>query len=241
MKKIIFTLLAAMLVSCSCNKTNQFNVNLNLENAENQTVYLYKDAGIKHVLIDSAVFVDKTAVLNADFDDPQTCYIIKFTKGEYESCGDNYQFFTENQNTTITGDRNDIPHWTVEGCPTMNALNAYHQQNLIQFEDPIMALFAEMGKASEADDTLKLNELNEQIQPLMESYFNNEIEFIRSHSDDYLGHFMLDLAKEEFDLETVKELSDGFTTESVYSKKVKEYIEQYQPVEAEQPKVLERQ
>ena len=233
MKKLIFTLIAATLVICGCNKKNQFNVNLNLENADNQTIYFYKDAGIKHVFIDSAVFVGKTAVLKADFDDPQTCYIVKFNKSEYESCGDNYQFFTENQNTTIAGDRNDIPHWTIEGCPTMNALNAYHQQNLIQFEEPIMALFAEMEKANEVGDTLRINELNEQVQPLMESYFNNEIEFIRSHSGDYLGHFMLDLAKEEFDLETVKELANSFTTESVYSKKVKDYIEQYQSVETE--------
>lgn len=235
MKKLVFSIIAATLVMCGCNKTNQFKVDLNLENANNQTVYLYKNTDINHILIDSATFVDKNAVLKADFDDPQTCYIIKFNRSVHENCGDNFQFFTENQNTKITGDYNDMPHWTVEGCPTMNALNAYHQQNLMQFEDPIMALYAEMEIASEAGDTLKINELNEQVQPLMESYINNEIEFIRSHSDSYLGHYLLDLGKYDFGIEVVKELLEGITNESVYSKNVKDYIEKYERGEVGYP------
>ena len=226
MKKLILSIVATALLICGCNKTKQFKVNLNLEIADNQTVYLYKDADIKHVLLDSAVFVNNTAELKADFDDPQTCYIIKFNKSEYETCGDNFQFFTENQNTTITGIYDDQPHWTVTGCPTMNALNAHHQESLKQYEDPIMALCAEMMEASKADDSLKVAELNEQLHPLMEAYTNNEIEFIRSHSDDYLGPYLLYLAKEGLEDETVKELVDGFTTESVYSKKVKEYLQE---------------
>jgi hypothetical protein len=224
MKKQFLTFIAAALLICGCDKTKQFKVNLNLDNADNQTVYLYKDADVKHVLVDSAVFVGNTAELKADFDDPQTCYIIKFNKSEYETCGDNFQFFTENQNTTIAGVYDDMPHWTVTGCPTMNALNAYHQESLKQYEDPIMALCAELMEAGQAGDTLKVAELNEQLQPLMEAYTNNEIEFIKSHSDDYLGPYMLYLAKEGIEDETVKELVDGFTTESVYSKKVEDYL-----------------
>jgi hypothetical protein len=44
MKKTIFTILAITLVVCGCNKTKQFKVILNLQNADNKTVYLYKDA-----------------------------------------------------------------------------------------------------------------------------------------------------------------------------------------------------
>lgn len=226
MKQLILTIVAATLVLCSCSKTNQFKVNLNLENAGNQTVYLYKDADVKHVLLDSAVFVGKNAELTADFDDPQTCYIIKFNRSEYESCGDNFTFFTENQNTTIAGDMNDMPHWTVQGCPTMNILNDFHQQSLVQFEDPLMGLYAEMGAAVETGDTLRVFEINEQLPPLMEGYFNNQIDFIRNHSDSYIAHYMLYLMREELEPEMIKELAAGFTTESMFSKKVKEYLEQ---------------
>lgn len=224
MKKLICTILTITLIICGCNKTKQFKVNLNLQNADNKTVYLYKDADPKHVLLDSAVFVGNTAELKADFDDPQTCYILKFNKSDYKTCGDNISFFTENQNITITGDYQDIPHWSITGCPTMNALNAHHQESLKQFEDPIMALATEIEKAGVAGDTVRVFELNKQLQPLVESYMNSEIEFIRSHSGDFLGHFLLDQAKDELDPEIVKELADGFTTESVYSRKVKEYL-----------------
>lgn len=226
MKKQFLTFIAAALLICGCDKTKQFKVNLNLDNADNQTVYLYKDADVKHVLVDSAVIVGNTAELKADFDDPQTCYIIKFNKSEYEACGDNYEFFTENQNTSITGEYGDMPHWTVTGCPTMNAFNAYHQESLKKYEDPIMALCAEMIEAGKVDDTLKVAELNEQLMPLYEAYINNEIEFVRSHSNDYIGHYMLCLIKEELEPEMVRELVDGFTTESVYSKKVKDYLQE---------------
>jgi len=87
-----------------------------------------------------------------------------------------------------------------------------------------MALVTEIDKAGVAGDTMRVLELNNQLQPLIEAYMNSEIEFIRSHSGDYLGHFLLDQAKEELDPEIVKELADGFTTESVYSRKVKEYL-----------------
>lgn len=224
MKKLICTILAITLIICGCKKTKQFKVNLNLQNADNKTVYLYKDADPKHVLLDSAVFVGNTAELKADFDDPQTCYILKFNKSDYKTCGDNISFFTENQNITITGDYQDMPHWSITGCPTMNALNAHHQESLKQFEDPIMALATEIEKAGVAGDTVRVFELNKQLQPLVESYMNSEIEFIRSHSGDFLGHFLLDQAKDELDPEIVKELADGFTTESVYSRKVKEYL-----------------
>ena len=224
MKKTIFTILAIALVVCGCNKTKHFKVSLNLQNADHKTVYLYKDADPKHVLLDSAVIVGNTAELKADFDDPQTCYILKFNKSEYVTCGDNFSFLTENQNTTITGDYQDMPHLSITGCPTMNVLNAHHQESLKQFEDPIMALVTETDKAGVAGDTMRVLELNNQLQPLIEAYMNSEIEFIRSHSGDFLGHFLLDQAKDELDPEIVKELADGFTTESVYSRKVKEYL-----------------
>ena len=106
----------------------------------------------------------------------------------------------------------------------MNALNAHHQESLKQFEDPMMAIIAEIMKSGETGDTLRVNELYNQLQPLIDGYMNNEIEFIRSHSGDYLGHFLLEQSKEELEPKTVKELADGFTTESVYSRKVKEYL-----------------
>ena len=72
--KTILPLVAAMLVFCGCSKSNRFEVTLNLDNAEGITVYLCKTVEGADVVVDSAVVVDKKAVLTAPFDDPQIVY-----------------------------------------------------------------------------------------------------------------------------------------------------------------------
>ncbi len=222
MKNTILTLFAAMLILCGCNKTKQFEVTLNLDNADGKTVYLCKDVDGKNVLIDSAIFTDKKAVLKAGFDDPQITYIIKFNLTD--ECG-YCPFFSENQNVTISGDINDMPHWTYEGCPTMNEFNDFHQKSLTQYEDKIMALSTELITAFESGDTVKGVELNEEMMSLYDAYIENNLNYIRSHPDSYLAHYMLSTMMQELDPEQVKEIYDGFTTESIYSKRIKEQLE----------------
>lgn len=233
MKKLFLTFVATAMILCGCNKPNHFKVHLNLNNADGQTIYLCKTVDNQNVCIDSAVITGKTAVLTAPNDDPQVAYLIKFDKNN--NCGDIYPFFTENQNTTITGDGGDIPHWTAKGCPTMDELQAYHEESMKQYEEPILAYFNEMNELAIANDTVKVFEMDEKLQALMEAYHNHQVDFIRSHSDSYLGHYLLDQLKFDFDIEVVKELSKGFTNESVYSKNVKDFIEKYERGEVEYP------
>ena len=149
-------------------------------------------------------------------------YIIKYDTNV--QCGV-FTFFTENQNTTIVGERDNMPYWTVKGCPAMNELMTHHEKCRTLYEERILAAYAEMNEAFQTGDTVKVAEIDAQIQPLVKDYNNYQIDFIRSHADSYLGHYMLDLMKEDLDLEEVKELAANFTTESVYSNNVKKYIE----------------
>ena len=220
--KTLFPLVAVMLVFFGCSKTNHFEVTLNLDNAEGQTVYLCKTVEGNNVVVDSAVVADGKALLTAPFDDPQVVYIIKYDAND--QCGV-FSFFTENQNTTISGERDNMPRWKVKGCATMDELMAHHEKCIELYEDRLLATYAALDSAFRTDDSVKCVEINEQLQPLEEEYINYHADFIRSHADSYLGHYMLDLIKDELDLDVVKELAEGFTTESVYSKNVKKYIE----------------
>lgn len=220
--KTILSLVAAVLVFCGCSKSNQFEVTLNLDNAEGQTVYLCKTVEGTDVVIDSAVVVDKKAVLTAPYDDPQVVYSIKYDAKD--QCGV-FTFFTENQNTTIAGERDNMPRWKVKGCATMDELMAHHEKCIELYEDRILAAYAEMEAAFQTGDTVKVAEINAQLQPLVKDYHNYQADFIRNHADSYLGHYMLDIMKNDLDLEVVKELAASFTTESVYSNNVKKYIE----------------
>ena len=222
MKKTI-AFVAALLVMFGCNNHKQFKVTLNFDNAEGQTVYLckYIDDNTDEV-VDSAVVSNKTAVLTASNDDPQTLYLLKFNRND--RCGI-CPFFTENQNTTITGNRDDMPHWTVKGCAAMDTLMAFHEEAMRLYEEPIFSAYMEIEVAGEAGDTTKVEEINERVQPLIKEYYNYQVDFIRKHSDSYLGHYMLDQTKNEIDFELVKELAAGFTNESVFSQNVRKFIE----------------
>lgn len=223
--KVKTTILAfiALLVAVGCNNPKQFKVTLNLDNAEGQTVYLCKYIDDNHdTVLDNVVISNKAAVLTVPDDDLQTLYLIKFDKNDH--CGI-YPFFTENQNTTITGNRDDMPHWTVKGCAAMDTLMAFHEEAMKLYEEPIFSAYMEMEAAGVAGDTMKVAEINERVQPLVQDYYNYQVAFIKKHSDSYLGHYILDQMKEEIDFELVKELAGGFTNESVFSKNVRKYIE----------------
>ena len=219
--------MAALFFLSGCDKTKQFTVTLNLDNADQKNVYLFKDVDGKEVCIDTAVFAGKQAVLKADFADPQTCYIVKFDPAE--RCGA-FPFFTENQNTTISGDKEAAQNWVVKGCPTMDAYNAYREE-LLPMEEVLMGTFGEAQEAFMAGDTVKAAELQKQLEDGMKDYENFRIDYIKNHPDSYMAHFMLLQSADEFGYEKVKEVAKSFTTESVYSKRINDYIEAHAKVE----------
>ena len=221
MKKLLFysaIVCTILLLFSSCKQSEKFQVTLNFENADGRTLFLCKTVEGTDVVVDSAVVSGNQAVMSVPFDDPQTLYIIKFDKNA--SC-EIFPFFTENQNTTISGDGNDMPHWTISSCSAMNELSAFHEKSAKLYENRIMAIYAEMAQS----DSAKVEELNAQVQPIIKEYFDYQVDFIKSHSDSYIWHFMLDQMKRELDFELVKELAAGFTNESAFSKSVQEFIE----------------
>ena len=219
MKKTLFSLIAAALVFSCCNNKNTetSTLTLKLGNADGRTVYLCWTADDGKTMVDSTVIADGKAMMAIPHSDSLTLYTIKYDKNA--ECGI-FTFFTENQNTTITGDADNMPHWTVEGCQTMNELSSHHQKSIELYEDRIIAIYAEMADS----DPNKVEELNTEVQALKKGYFDYQAEFIRSHSDSYIGHYLLDLMKETLDFELVSELASGLTNESAYSRNVQEYV-----------------
>ena len=224
MKKLILTLIAAAMILCGCNKTKQFKVTLNFNNADGQIVYLNKDLGMVEMCVDSAVFAGNTAVLKADFDDPQTKYIIKY--GKYDQCGV-FSFLPENCDITVTGDFNDIFNWKAEGSPALEMLNAFSEE-MRPYADAVMAIVPDMEAAYAENDTVRGNELYWKAKTCMEEYTNRCLDFIKNHPDNYVAHYLLDEDKINYDPEVLKEVVETFAVETRYSKNIKQYIEENQ-------------
>ena len=223
--------MAVLFFLSGCNKAKQFTVTLNLDNADQKNVYLCKDVDGKEVCLDTAVFAGNTAELKADFDNPQTCYFIKFDPAE--RC-EVFPFFTENQNTVITGDKEAREKWMAKGCAIMDDYNAYRQE-LLPMEESMMALFNESQEAYMSGDTVKASELFAQVNAAMEDYNNYRFDYFKNHPDTYLTHFMVLREVDDLGYEKVKELVEGFTTESMYSKRLNDYLAQQAKIQVGAP------
>ena len=227
MKKLLLSLVAALLILGSCNKTKQFTVTLSIDNADGLTVYLNKDFGMVEMCIDSAVFDGKNAVLKADFDDPQTNYFVKFDKNEMCNV---FPFFPENHDVTITGDYNESYHWEATGTPAMEAYNVFNRE-VLPLEDAIMALVYDMYAAYDENDTVRGKELYLKAEAGMEEYNAILFEYYKQHSNDLICQYDLNRKKKEFDPMVLKEVVETMTVESVYKKEIEKYLEEIEAIE----------
>ena len=230
MKKHLLFLFALALGLTACNnKTDQFKVNVSLKNGNDQTVYLQKYIDNEPVTIDSAVIANEMAVLTATKDDPQILYTLK-VKGKRGYM----PFFTDNQDMTFVGDLNNMNDAVITGSETQEEWNAYEEtQN--QYNDQIRELYAVMQQAFADNDTIIIDSLNTVGTALMEQQDNYRDEYIKNHGDSFLAHYLLDESKQDYDLATLKELMAGFTTESLYTKDLNDYIAKQERLEVGQP------
>ena len=230
MKKHLFFLFALALGLTACNnKTDQFKVNVSLKNGNDQTIYLQKFVDNALVTIDSAVIANEMAVLTANADDPQILYSLKI-KGKRGSM----PFFTDNKDVTIVGDINNSRDVEIMGAETQTEWNAYNEaQN--KFNEQIRELYAVMQQAFADNDSIAMDSLNTAGNALMEEQANYRDEYIKSHGDNFLAHYLLDESKQDYDLEALKEMMAGFTTESIYTKDLKDYIAKQERLEVGQP------
>ena len=230
MKKHLLFLFALALGLTACNeKSDQFKVGVSLKNGNDQTVYLQKYVDNAPVTIDSAVIANEMAVLTATKDDPQILYALKI-KGKRGYM----PFFTDNQDMTFVGDLNNMNDAVITGSETQEEWNTYEEtQN--QFNDQIRELYAVMQQAFADNDSIAMDSLNTVGTALMEQQDNYRDEYIKSHGDSFLAHYLLDESKQDYDLATLKELMAGFTTESIYTKDLNDYIAKQERLEVGQP------
>ena len=127
MKKLL-SIIVALIILSGCNKSNQFKIKLNLENADGQTIILVKSLdGKKPIIMDTAVIAVNKAVFDVSCDNPQAMYILAF-----KDAHENMILFPENQNVTVNGDMNDYIHIEATGSTAQNAFNDY-QKGLAPF------------------------------------------------------------------------------------------------------------
>ena len=230
MKKLLLSIVAALLIFSGCNKANQFKIKLNLANSDDETVVLIKSLdGKKPIILDTVVMADNKAVFTVENDDPQAIYIVVFKEKR-----DQMLLFPDNQDVTVKGDMDDFFHIEVTGGDVMNAYNDY-QQHLAQYLMEFVPLEAAANEAFDNNDSLRYEEVNAQMLAIWDEYHNYQFEYIKNHPDSYVTHYILDDLKTDIELAKVIEFEENLTGESVYRDNIKKFIESNTRVELGQP------
>jgi peroxiredoxin len=230
MKKYLLSLLALALCLSACNqKGNNFKVNVSLKNGNDRTVYLQKFVDNAPVIIDSAIIANETAVLTASTDNPQVLYALK-VKGMRGSM----PFFADNKEVAIVGDINNPKDVEIMASETQKELDAYNKQ-LNEYDVQIRDLYAVMQQAFSDNDSIKMDSLNKVGTALMEQQDNFRDDYIKAHPDSFVTHYILEQVKQDYPLDQLKEMMAGFTTKSIYSEKLNDYIAKQERLEVGQP------
>jgi peroxiredoxin len=212
-RNLLIGLMALGLFACTSKpKTETFNINVNLANADGQTVYLQKDGQT----LDSATIVNWDAVFATPVCNDNEMYGIML-KGWRRP----FQFFTDNTDVTIEGDAQNPNLIIVKGSET--------QDRLIAFTESYNELEAKL----EADSTMTQADADEILK--MHCF-----DYVWENPTDPVAHYVMYRYKWAFGPCELRTMIDNIHhTDSTLTTKnlamAEEYVGKQERVQAGQP------
>ena len=208
---------AVVLMMAACTQkpgANTFNINVNLANADGQTIYLQKDGQV----IDSAVIENWDAVFATPVCDDNEMYGIML-KGWRRA----FPFFTDNVDVTLEGDAQNPNAILVKGSESQDRLTA--------FTESYNALEAKL----EADSTMNQADAEEILK--MHCF-----DFVWENPTDPVAHYVLYRYKWAFGpcelrtmIDNILHADSTLTTKNLAM--AEEYVEKQERVQAGQPMI----
>ena len=205
--------MAILLAACtSKSKTETFKINVNLANADGQTVYLQKDGQT----LDSATIVNWDAVFNTPVCKDNEMYSIML-KGWRRA----FPFFTDNVDVTLEGDAQNPNAIVVKGSES--------QDRLMAFTESYNALEAKL----EADSTMAQADKDEILK--MHCF-----DYVWENPTDLVAHYVMYRYKWAFGpcelrtmIDNIHHADSTLTTKNLAM--AEEYVEKLERVQAGQP------
>ena len=214
-KLILLSALALGLFACTSKpETNTFKVNVNLANADGQTVYLQKDGQV----LDSATIENWDAVLNAPVCEDNEMYGLML-KGWRRP----FPFFTDNAEVTLEGDAQNPNNIIVKGSASQDRLNAFTES------------YNALEEKLEADSTMAQADKDEILK--MHCF-----DYVWDNPTDPVAHYVLYRYKWAFSPCELRTMIDNIHhADSMLTSKnlalAEEYVEKIERVQAGQPMV----
>ena len=211
-RTLLFTLVAIVLAACTSKpKTETFKINVNLANADGQTVYLQKEGQI----LDSAVITNWDAVFETSVYKDNEMYGIML-KGWRRP----FSFFTDNTEVTLEGDAQNPNAILVKGSASQDRLIAFTQS----YNDLEAKLEADSASQADADEILKMH----------------CFDYVWENPTDPVAHYVMYRYKWAFGPCELRTMIDNIhhadsTITSSNLRMAEEYVEKQERVQAGQP------
>ena len=210
---LVFAAMAILLAACTSKpKTETFKVNVNLANADGQTVYLQKDGQV----LDSAVIENWDAVFNTPVRDDNEMYGIMLQGWRRP-----FPFFTDNTEVTLEGDAQNPNAIVVKGSASQDRLNAFTQN------------YNDLEAKLEADSTMAQTDKDEILK--MHCF-----DYVWDNPTDPVAHYVMYRYKWAFGpcelrtmIDNIHHADSTLTTKNLTL--AEEYVEKQERVQAGQP------
>ena len=211
-KQLLFLTAVIMMTACTSNKEPQFKINVNLANADDETIYLQK-SGHK---LDSAIIKNWEAVFNTPVCNDNEMYSIML-KGWRRP----FTFFTDHQDMTLEGDAQNPNSILVKGSETQARLDAFNKS------------YYELEAKLEADSTIDPADGEEMLK--MHCF-----DYVWENPKDPVAHYVLYRYKWAFGPCEMRTMIDNIhhadsTITSSNLTMAEEYVEKLERVQAGQP------
>jgi len=212
-RTLLIAVAAIILTACtSTPKTETFKVNVNLANADGQTVYLQKDGQV----LDSAVIENWDAVFETPVCNDNEMYGIMLPGWRRA-----FPFFTDNVDVTLEGDAQNPNAILVRGSASQDRLNAFTES------------YNELEAKLEADSTMSQEDADEILK--MHCF-----DFVWDNPTDPVAHYVMYRYKWAFGPCELRTMIDNIhhadsTLSNANLKLAEEYVEKQERVQAGQP------
>ena len=213
MKKLLLFITSVLLFS-ACNQQETFKINVNLANADGQTVYLQKACQV----LDSAVINNWEAVFNTPVCEDNEMYSIMLDGWRRP-----FTFFTDHQDMTLEGDAQNPNAILVKGSESQARYDAFNKD------------YYDLEAKLEADSTMSEDDAQEILK--MRCF-----DFVWDNPTDPVAHYVMYRYKWSFgpcELRTMLDnihQADSTITSSTLTL-AEEYVEKLERVQAGQPMI----
>lgn len=198
MKKLLILFIAVTFFACNQQKQDGFEIKVELEGAEGQ-ILLEKRGESNWIPVDTAEIVDGVAVLEGKVDNPEDHYISLLGQRAKTIV------FVENADIMVTGKVDSLADISVTGSATHDEYSRVNQQ-IKEIGDEYMAIYQQAREASAAGDTVKAQQLMDEVNELYESTTTLQADFVRNNPGSYASPYFISRIQYGLGLEELDEL-----------------------------------